>query len=264
MRGGEVRSGRSDSACAAADGVLRLVVAVVAPARRRQQRHADDRRGEGSRPRRRPGGPDGVGTGVERPNRRPRDRSDSSDQAHSVYSSGSDHRPRTLTTSMRAATDASSATHRAGRDGIAGNSCGRRAVPPVPSVDVPSLDDPPVDCPRSTSPPTVGPAIAVDVDVEVRPVAPDERAAWNAVLDTAFLRPARDQAADDAYWARHPVPPDKFVPATRGLRRPQARGHRARLLHRAQPAGRRGPRRRGASVASGCWRRIAAGACSPG
>ena len=28
----------------------------------------------------------------------------------------------------------------------------------------------------------------------------DERAEWNRALDTAFLRPVRDQAADDAYW----------------------------------------------------------------
>ena len=46
------------------------------------------------------------------------------------------------------------------------------------------------------------------MDVEVRDVEDDERAEWNRVLDTAFLRPVRDQAADDAYWARHPTPPE--------------------------------------------------------
>ena len=51
---------------------------------------------------------------------------------------------------------------------------------------------------------TVGP-----MDVEVRDVADDERAEWNRVLDTAFLRPVRDQAADEAYWARHPTAPER-------------------------------------------------------
>ena len=47
------------------------------------------------------------------------------------------------------------------------------------------------------------------MDVEVRDVAGDERAEWNRVLDTAFQRPVRDQAADDVYWARHPTPPER-------------------------------------------------------
>lgn len=72
-----------------------------------------------------------------------------------------------------------------------GNSDDRATTPSVPSTVVEAA---------------IGDEVGGTAGVEVRAVEPDERATWNAVLDTAFLRPVRDQAADEDYWARHPGP----------------------------------------------------------